>query len=162
MRVDSTVFPALVCSLLVNLPAKGQQDPAEPGSTPPVRDPTGPTGAQTEVPIQPGPAVAGDPAEVNPYGGDEEAIQEGQRLYDWYNCSGCHAPKGGGGMGPPLSTGQWIYGGEPVSLFQSIWEGRPDGMPAWAGQIPPDEVWRIIAYLETLPGDEPNFAPQDQ
>src|SRR5205823_2563199 len=37
----------------------------------------------------------------NPYEGNAYAISEGQRLFNWYSCSGCHA-NGGGGIGPPL------------------------------------------------------------
>src|SRR5881227_440650 len=46
----------------------------------------------------------------NPYDKSAYAISEGQRLFDWYNCSGCHS-HGGGGMGPPLIKKEWIYGG---------------------------------------------------
>lgn len=148
---------SIVCAMLLSAAACGQD--ASGSST---------SGSGIDIPIRPGPDVnlSGEAAQANPYEGDENAIREGQRLYDWYNCSGCHAPKGGGGMGPPLSTGNWIYGGEPASLFQSIWEGRPDGMPAWAGRIPKDATWKLVAYIQTLPDagpkDEPAFAPQDQ
>lgn len=37
-----------------------------------------------------------------PYGHNAYAIAEGQRLYAWFNCVGCHA-HGGGGIGPPMS-----------------------------------------------------------
>ena len=37
---------------------------------------------------------------TNPYEGNAAAIAEGGRLYNWYNCSGCHFG-GGGGIGPP-------------------------------------------------------------
>ena len=36
----------------------------------------------------------------NPYEDNAYAMTEGQRLYEWYKCSGCHA-RGGGGIGPP-------------------------------------------------------------
>jgi mono/diheme cytochrome c family protein len=29
--------------------------------------------------------------------------------------------------------------------------GRPAGMPAWGPQLGADKVWRVLAYLETLP-----------
>jgi mono/diheme cytochrome c family protein len=40
------------------------------------------------------------------YAGNAYQISQGQRLYGWMNCSGCHA-HGGGGMGPPLSDNEW-------------------------------------------------------
>ena len=87
----------------------------------------------------------------NPYWRSPDAIRDGQRLYDWYNCSGCHAG-GGGGMGPPLMDQRWIYGSRPANLFDVIVEGRPGGMPAFGGKIPADQIWKIIAYIATMGG----------
>src|SRR3954452_2195852 len=50
--------------------------------------------------LQPG-GPKSAPDVQNPSYGNALAISEGQRLFSWYNCSGCHA-NGGGGMGPPL------------------------------------------------------------
>jgi cytochrome c oxidase cbb3-type subunit 3 len=91
----------------------------------------------------------------NPYEGDVKAIQEGRRLYNWMNCKGCHG-EGGGGIGPTLWDDQWRYGGRGVDIAESILHGRPDGMPAFAGQIPEDQVWRIVAYVQSL---EPRGGP---
>ena len=52
---------------------------------------------------------------------------------------------------------EWIYGGEPANLFDTIVKGRPNGMPAWAGRIPEYQIWQIIAYLRTL--QQPVMAP---
>lgn len=75
------------------------------------------------------------PLVPNPYGGSAFAISAGQLLFDQFNCSGCHA-RGGGGIGPPLIKGEWIYGNQPENLFETIVKGRPNGMPAWGGRIP--------------------------
>ena len=91
----------------------------------------------------------------NPYEGDVKAIQEGRRLYNWMNCKGCHG-EGGGGIGPTLWDDQWRYGGRGVDIAESILHGRPDGMPAFAGHIPEDQVWRIVAYVQSL---EPRGGP---
>lgn len=91
-----------------------------------------------------------DPGVVNPYSGDEQAIAAGERHFNAFNCSGCHAPMGGGGMGPPLTDGKWIHGGEPAQIFMSIMHGRPNGMPAWSSMLPRRTVWEIVAYIETL------------
>src|SRR5216110_3130968 len=48
----------------------------------------------------------------NDYEENAYAISEGQRLYNAYNCSGCHA-NGGGGIGPPLMDDLWAYGHRP-------------------------------------------------
>jgi len=86
----------------------------------------------------------------NPYEGDPAAVTQGKQFYTWYNCHSCHGTLGGGGMGPPLLDAQWIYGGDPVSIFESILEGRPNGMPTWRGRIPDDQAWKIVAYVQSL------------
>jgi cytochrome c oxidase cbb3-type subunit 3 len=86
----------------------------------------------------------------NPYEGDDDAIAEGEMFFNNFNCSGCHAALGGGGMGPPLSDTLWIYGGEPGNVYLSILQGRPNGMPAWH-QLPPEVIWKLVAYIHSLP-----------
>lgn len=96
-----------------------------------------------------GPGVAG-PDIRNPYEGDSRAREEGRRYYDWFNCTGCHGGRGGGGIGPVLADDDWIYGGSPAQIFESIVKGRPNGMPSFGGQIPEDRLWMIVAYVESL------------
>lgn len=91
----------------------------------------------------------------NPMQGDKKAIQEGRRLYNWMNCKGCHG-EGGGGIGPTLWDDQWKYGGRGVDIAESILYGRPDGMPSFAGQLPDESMWRIIAYVQSM---EPRGGP---
>jgi len=88
------------------------------------------------------------PFQKNAYG-----TAEGKRLFDQYNCSGCHA-HGGGGMGPALMDDKWIYGSEPANIFESIVEGRPNGMPAWRNKIPDQQVWELVAYVQSMIGQE--------
>ena len=46
------------------------------------------------------------------------AVSEGKRLYNAYNCVGCHA-QGGGAIGPALMDSDWIYGSQPAAdLFR--------------------------------------------
>ena len=44
------------------------------------------------------------------YQGNARHVDEGHRLFNWYDCSGCHF-NGGGGIGPALMDNQWRYGG---------------------------------------------------
>ena len=55
-------------------------------------------------------------------------------------------------MGPPLMDDKWIYGSRPVNLFDVIVEGRPGGMPAFGSKMPDDQIWKIIAYIESMGG----------
>ncbi len=88
----------------------------------------------------------------NPYEGDPQAVQQGLELFMKMNCAGCHGYGAPGGMGPNLKDGYWRYGGTPVAVFKSIYEGRPQGMPAWNPALPPQEIWKIVAYIESLGG----------
>ena len=94
----------------------------------------------------------------NPYEDNAYAMTEGQRLYDWYNCSGCHF-RGGGGIGPPFMANVWRYGKDPGNIYESIVEGRPNGMPSWRGKIPEYQIWQIVTYVETLKGDRSIASP---
>ena len=112
--------------------------------------------ARTQKPVlsplfpggQPLPEPNQSPFQNNAYG-----TAEGKRLFDQYNCTGCHS-HGGGGMGPPLMDDKWIYGSEPGNIFESIVEGRPDGMPAWRNKIPDQQVWQLVAYVQSMSGHE--------
>lgn len=111
--------------------------------------PVNPRDLQERVVINPG-APMPTLAVINPYAGDRGAIDEGERLYGWFNCSGCHSPGGGGAIGPPLIDDEWIYGGDPGSIYESIVEGRPEGMPTWGGKIPEEQVWKLVAYIQSM------------
>jgi cytochrome c oxidase cbb3-type subunit III len=113
-----------------------------------------------DAPLHPGPQPAQRiVAQRNPFEGDRQAQRDGERIYIWYNCAGCHGTLGGGGIGPPLRDDSWIYGSDPASIFQSIAQGRPQGMPAYGGITSEDQVWKIVAYIQALAAGE-NVGPQ--
>jgi len=95
------------------------------------------------------PAAGESPFQNNAYG-----MAEGKRLFDAYNCSGCHS-HGGGGMGPPLMDDEWIYGSRPANIFATIVEGRPNGMPSFRNKIPDQQVWELVAYVQSMSGQAP-------
>jgi cytochrome c oxidase cbb3-type subunit III len=100
-------------------------------------------------------------AAANPTSGEfaENAyhISEGKRLYEWFNCSGCHF-QGGGGIGPALMDDQWIYGSSMENIAATVREGRPNGMPSFRSTIPPPQIWEIAAYVRSLGGLAPQAA----
>jgi cytochrome c oxidase cbb3-type subunit 3 len=115
-----------------------------------------PSGVLRVSALQPGTPV--DTTHMaNPYENNAYAISEGQRLYGWYNCAGCHA-NGGGGMGPPLMDDGWIYGSAPENIYATIVQGRPNGMPSFAGRIPSTQVWQLVAYVRSLSNLTPSAA----
>jgi mono/diheme cytochrome c family protein len=99
---------------------------------------------------------AGFPSQVkpvlirNPYEGDKNATATGAKLFIAYNCLDCHGAEGSGAMGPSFQDGRWHFGGTPGEVFESIYEGRPDGMPSWGGRITDDQIWMLTAYVRSL------------
>jgi cytochrome c oxidase cbb3-type subunit 3 len=83
------------------------------------------------------------------YYDNPEAVKVGKFLFGSMNCSGCHT-NGGGGMAPSLLDNQWIYGGRLEQIHQTLVEGRPNGMPAWGGVLPDDQLWELAAYVRSM------------
>ena len=110
-----------------------------------------PTFVQHPDNIQPGLTLRGGFAQLtNPFEGDRSKVKDGAALFVSYNCMDCHGADGSGAMGPSLADGRWHFGGTAGEVFQSIYEGRPEGMPAWGGRIPDDQIWRLVAYVQSL------------
>jgi len=117
---------------------------------------TGPNASATRQSLnQPAMALGGyvkpPAANISMYDDNAYAVSEGKRLFRWYNCSGCHA-NGGGNMGPPLMDDKWIYGAEPEQIVGTILQGRPNGMPSFAGRMPEEQAWQIAAYVRSMSG----------
>ena len=117
-----------------------------------------PLGETVPAGTSPGMLYAGSQpgtAQVDPraalYKNNAPALAEGQRLFSWMNCVGCHA-HGGGGMGPPLMDSQWRYGGSIPQIAATIVVGRPNGMPSFRGKLTDDHVWKLAAYVSSLSG----------
>jgi cytochrome c oxidase cbb3-type subunit 3 len=114
------------------------------GGAPPSVAPVGPI---------PGPTIVGENAATvvqNPYAGEPAALEQGRQLFIQMNCYGCHGGRAGGGMGPSLRDQQWLYGDTPADIFDSISEGRGNGMPAWGTKLPPDVIWKLVTYIQSL------------
>jgi len=94
-------------------------------------------------------SVVTDDPRAAQYYNNADAVNTGKRLFQQYNCSGCHS-NGGGGMGPDLMDDEWIYGGRLAQIHQTLVEGRPNGMPAWGGKIPDQQLWQLSAYVRSM------------
>ena len=145
----------LLVALLVALPAVACQREqrrfreAAPGATP--------QGTARLSVLQPGEPRPMARHVASGYDENSYALQEGQRLFGWYNCAGCHA-NGGGGMGPPLIDDEWIYGSAPEQVYATIVQGRPNGMPSFGSRIPTPQVWMLVAYVRSLSGLTPSYS----
>jgi cytochrome c oxidase cbb3-type subunit III len=95
----------------------------------------------------------GAPPPLDPIGtrfeGNKAAIADGAVLFGQMNCTGCHF-NGGGGMGPALMSGHWRYGGRMDQIYESIAQGRPNGMPSWQFILQPMQIWELAAYVKSL------------
>jgi cytochrome c oxidase cbb3-type subunit 3 len=96
-------------------------------------------------------AVPGGGSLSNPLAEDKEAAANGEKLFLAMNCDGCHGVGAVGAEGPSLADGRWRYGGADGAVFQSIYYGRPRGMPAYGGILPANSIWKIISYLRAQP-----------
>ena len=91
----------------------------------------------------------------NPLGHGPAVLARGHQLFNAMNCAGCHGYGGGGGMGPDLTDSYWRYGGTPVRIYKTLYEGRPQGMPAWGRALPPRDLWALAAFVGSLGGGVP-------
>ena len=94
----------------------------------------------------------------SPYQNNAWGMSQGKRLFTAFNCVGCHGANGGGAIGPALKDNMWIYGSDPDQIYSTISQGRPDGMPSFGGHIPADQIWMLVAYVQSMGGATPKDA----
>jgi len=86
----------------------------------------------------------------SPVANDPSAAERGKRYFIGFNCVGCHAANGGGGMGPSLSNNFFKFGSEPAQIYNVIAHGAPLGMPAWGSVLPSNVIWDLVAYIQSI------------
>ena len=84
---------------------------------------------------------------------DEDAMKMGERLYVNY-CAVCHGSDARGASGfPNLRDSDWLYGGSPEQIKQSIMYGRQGAMPSWEAPLGGAEgVDQAATYVMKLAG----------
>ena len=84
---------------------------------------------------------------------DPAAMAIGDRLF-MNNCAQCHGSDARGSKGfPNLSDGDWLYGGDPEQIRQTIHDGRIGVMPPMAEAVGSGEDVRNVAqYVLSLSG----------
>lgn len=81
---------------------------------------------------------------------DSKARKMGMRIYG-NNCSQCHGLDAAGALGfPNLADNDWIYGGSPDMIKQTIVHGRRAAMPAWEAILGEDGIAEATAYVLSL------------
>jgi cytochrome c oxidase cbb3-type subunit III len=86
----------------------------------------------------------------------------GERLY-MNNCSQCHASDAKGSRGfPNLTDHDWLYGGSPEKIQETITNGRMGMMPPMAAMVGSDEDIKNLAnYVLSLSGSAHDAASAD-
>lgn len=98
------------------------------------------------------PPPAGDLSRLEP--STPQSAKDGKALFSSMNCDGCHSSDASGSVGPSLTDGRWRYGGRDEEIFNSIYYGRPRGMPAFGGLLGQGGVWLVVSFLKSLPKPE--------
>lgn len=81
---------------------------------------------------------------------DPASIKEGQSTFTTL-CAPCHAPTGGGTIGPNLTDEYWLHGGAPMAIYKTVKEGVvAKGMPAWGPQIGEAKTQAVTAYILSI------------
>jgi cytochrome c oxidase cbb3-type subunit 3 len=69
------------------------------------------------------------------------------------NCAICHGSNARGGQSfPNLTDDDWLYGGEPEKLVETLTYGRNGVMPAWKESMGDQGVKEVVAYTLSLSG----------
>ena len=81
-----------------------------------------------------------------------EAITIGQRLFATY-CIQCHGSDARGARGyPNLADTDWLWGGSPAQITETILNGRQGVMPAWGQILGEEKVDDVAEYVLGLSG----------
>jgi cytochrome c oxidase cbb3-type subunit III len=83
--------------------------------------------------------------------GDPNAMAIGERLF-MNNCAQCHGSDARGSKGfPNLADGDWLHGGAPEKIAETINKGRTGTMPPMAAAVgTPDDVKNVAHYVLSL------------
>jgi cytochrome c oxidase cbb3-type subunit 3 len=84
-------------------------------------------------------------------GGDAAAITRGERIYQGKGqCFDCHGADAAGNIDwgtPGFTAGNWLYGGDPETVYASIHDGRHGRCPAWIGVLDPATIRALAIFL---------------
>lgn len=83
---------------------------------------------------------------------DPKALALGHSLFA-NTCIACHGSDARGAPGfPNLTDNDWLHGGTPADILQSITQGREGIMPPLGAALGPQGVTEVTAYVLSLSG----------
>lgn len=89
---------------------------------------------------------------------NQDALKMGERLYASY-CTQCHGSDAGGVRGyPSLRDSDWLWGGDPDRIEETILKGRQGVMPPWGAVLKDEGVTQVSQYVFSLAGREHDAA----
>jgi cytochrome c oxidase cbb3-type subunit III len=99
---------------------------------------------------------------VEDVAGDANAMAIGERLF-MNNCSQCHGSDARGSKGfPNLADNDWLHGGTPDKIVETITKGRIGQMQVMAAAVgSPEDVKNVANYVLSLSGS-PNDSVRAQ
>lgn len=90
--------------------------------------------------------------DVEQIAADPAARLTGERMFLAY-CAPCHGSDAGGGRGfPNLRDKDWLYGGAPATIVETISGGRMGVMPPFGPVLGEGGVRNVAAYVRSLSG----------
>jgi cytochrome c oxidase cbb3-type subunit 3 len=88
--------------------------------------------------------------DVRQVAADPAAQAMGERLF-LNHCAQCHGSDAGGSKGfPNLRDHDWLYGGEPAAIRDSITNGRNGIMPGFGPALGPEGVANVVHYVRSM------------
>lgn len=90
--------------------------------------------------------------DIRALAGNDEAMETAERLFVNY-CAQCHGSDARGATGyPNLRDDDWLHGGEPGQIKETIMEGRTGVMPGWEAALGEDGLFNVTEYVLSLSG----------
>lgn len=89
---------------------------------------------------------------------DERAMKIGARLFA-NNCAMCHGADAQGAKGfPNLTDSDWLYGGTPDRIVETLTVGRNAMMPAWKDVLGEEGIQKATHYVMSMAGKKHDAA----
>jgi len=89
----------------------------------------------------------------------EQEIAEGKRLFQGH-CGSCHGPEGRGSQGPNLARPNLRHASNAAAMFRVIDVGLA-GTEMPRSALHDREVWKVVAYVESIGRIDPEPLPGD-
>jgi cytochrome c oxidase cbb3-type subunit III len=78
---------------------------------------------------------------------NKNAMKMGYRVYV-NNCAVCHGSDAGGNVGyPNLTDKDWLYGGKPENIKETLTHGRKAAMPAWGSSLGETNIANVTEFV---------------